>query len=492
MLTSVLLTGIACVIVGSVTAIFMCQNFYTQLDDQLRGIAMRASGHRISNFPPLDPPKDPLGFIRGPGQPPGTLGVLLEGNAPAEGRVTVSNPFSRQISEKHLSRADLAQFGAMSEKLAYDFHTIDTKSYGSYRVQEVTLPNGAHAIVGLSTANLDEALVHLIIAECVVTVSSLAAVALVAAVITSRSLSSLQGVIAIATQVARLDLHRGDVLLRERVREADTDRCVETGQVAAALNRLIDHVASALEARHANEVKIRQFVADASHELRTPLASIRGYAELTRRGGEAMGKDTRYALTRIESESVRMTGLVEDLLLLARLDAGRPLANEDIDISRVVLNSVNDARAASPSHSWKLQMGTSPIMLRGDEARLQQVLTNLLSNARVHTPSSTTVTTRAAQEGKWAVIEVMDDGPGIDVMIQGKIFDRFTRGDASRSRGKGGSGLGLAIAQTVAEAHGGTITLRSNPGNTVFRVSLPIDSGQDRNRGNPPVVDQRL
>ncbi|MFI1436667.1 sensor histidine kinase [Streptomyces lydicus] len=340
---------------------------------------------------------------------------------------------------------------------------------------KVALPNGSSIIVGLSTANVDEALVRLVTAEAIITVSSLAAAAFASVMLTSRSLSSLRRVVARATQVARLDLHSGDVLLREQVPTTAADRCVETGQVAAALNRLINHVASALEARRANEMKIRQFVADASHELRTPLASIRGYAELTRRGDEPVGEETRYALGRIEAESLRMTGLVEDLLLLARLDAGRPLSYSQVDISLMAANCVNDARAAGPENSWKLQMGDSPAVLLADESRLQQVLTNLLSNARVHTPPSTTVTTRVVQENGWTTIDVIDDGPGIDTNLQEVVFDRFTRGDISRSRGKGGSGLGLAIVRTVIEAHGGTIALDSRAGHTVFRVLLPTD-----------------
>ena len=192
---------------------------------------------------------------------------------------------------------------------------------------------------------------------------------------------------ATATRVAELPLDRGEVALAERVPDADTDPRTEVGQVGAALNRMLDHVGNALEARHASETQVRQFVADASHELRTPLAAIRGYAELSRRSREPVPDEVAHVLRRVESEAQRMTALVEDLLLLARLDAGRPLAHDPVDLTMLVVDAVSDAHAAGPGHDWQLDLPDEPVVVTGDGARLHQVLANLLANARTHTPA---------------------------------------------------------------------------------------------------------
>jgi two-component system OmpR family sensor kinase len=257
------------------------------------------------------------------------------------------------------------------------------------------------------------------------------------------------------------------------VAESETDPHTEVGRVGAALNRMLDHVHGALHARQQSEMRVRQFVADASHELRTPLASIRGYAELTRRGREEQGPDTRHALARIESEAGRMTLLVEDLLLLARLDAGRPLRFEQTDLVPLVVDTISDARAAGPGHNWRLELPDEPALVSADAARLQQVLVNLLANARTHTPPGTTVTARVQRRGPWLCVDVQDDGQGIPDDLLPHVFERFARGDSARSRSTGSTGLGLAIVQAVATAHGGAVTVDSVPGRTVFTVHLP-------------------
>lgn len=255
--------------------------------------------------------------------------------------------------------------------------------------------------------------------------------------------------------------------------ETETDPHTEVGQVGAALNRMLNHVHGALHARQESEMRVRQFVADASHELRTPLASIRGYAELTRRGREEVGPDTKHALGRIESEAGRMTFLVEDLLLLARLDAGRPLQFEQTDLVPLVIDTVSDARVAGSEHVWRLELPDEPALVSADSARLQQVLVNLLANARTHTPPATTVTARVQRRGPWLCVDVQDDGQGIPPDLLPHVFERFARGDSSRSRVSGSTGLGLAIVQAVATAHGGAVTVDSVPGQTVFTVHLP-------------------
>ena len=219
---------------------------------------------------------------------------------------------------------------------------------------------------------------------------------------------------------------------------------------ASALNRMLDHIAAALSARQASETRVRQFVADASHELRTPLAAIRGYTELAQRVGRRHRR-VAHAMSRVQSETERMTHLVEDILLLARLDSGRPLEREPVDLSRVAVDAVSDAHVAGPDHQWELDLPEEPVIVLGDAARLHQVLTNLLANARVHTPPGTVVTTRLASTAPHAVLSVCDDGPGIPEQLQSEVFERFARGDTSRSRKGGSTGLGLAIVSAVVE-----------------------------------------
>jgi two-component system OmpR family sensor kinase len=233
-------------------------------------------------------------------------------------------------------------------------------------------------------------------------------------------------------------------------------------------------VASALIARQASENKVRQFVADASHELRTPLAAIRGYAELTRRGNHDLPDDVVHSLGRVESEATRMTSLVEDLLLLARLDEGRDLESDPLDLTRLLIDAVSDAHAAGPEHEWSLDLPEEPVVIDGDGARLHQVFANLLGNARVHTPVGTDVVTAVVIDGPNAVVTVTDDGPGIPPELRPVLFERFARGDSSRSRAAGSTGLGLAIVEAVVEGHGGTVAVQSGPSGTSFRVTLPV------------------
>ena len=244
--------------------------------------------------------------------------------------------------------------------------------------------------------------------------------------------------------------------------------------MGAALNRLLGHVEGALVARQVSENKVRQFVADASHELRTPLASIRGYSELTRRGGYELPEDVVRSLGRIESESIRMTSLVEDLLLLARLDAGRELVLGEVDLTALVADAVSDAHAASPEHDWELQTPDGAVLVTGDRGRLHQVVANLLANARTHTPTGTRVTTELSVDGDDALIVVADNGPGISPGLLPVLFERFARGDGSRSRATGSTGLGLAIVAAVVEAHAGSVTVSSEPGDTRFVVRIPL------------------
>jgi two-component system OmpR family sensor kinase len=297
-------------------------------------------------------------------------------------------------------------------------------------------------------------------------------------VIIRRQLAPLSRVSEAARQVADLELDRGEVRLPSPIVKVDPASAdTEIGQLGSALNRMLDTISGALSARHASETRVRQFVADASHELRTPLAAIRGYTELAQRKREDLPEDVAHAMSRVESETERMTQLVGDMLLLARLDTGRPLEREEVDLSRLVVDAVSDAHIAGPEHEWSLDLPDEPVTVTGDDARLHQVLANLLTNARIHTPPGTSVTTSLVVDGAGgAVLTVADDGPGIPAWLQPEIFERFARGDSSRSRRGGSTGLGLAIVAAVVRAHGGRIDVRSVSGKTEFVVKLPADS----------------
>ena len=344
---------------------------------------------------------------------------------------------------------------------------------GTYLVTSRTTPSGGLLVVGLSTHPVEELVNKLLVLVAGGTAVGLGLVAVGGTLVIRRSLAPLDRVAATARGVSRLKLDSGDVALAVRVPEGDADERTEVGQVAVALNTMLDKVESALQARHESETQVRQFVADASHELRTPLASIRGYAELTRREREPVPETVTHAIGRVEAEALRMQELVEDLLLLARLDAGRPLERESVDLSLLAVNAVSDAHAASPQHAWELDLPEEPVEVPGDQARLHQLLANLLANARTHTPPGTRVITRVRPEGALVRVSVSDDGPGVPGPLQASVFERFTRGDDARTRVQGSTGLGLSIVAAVGQAHGGRVELRAVPARRPSRSSSP-------------------
>ncbi|TPQ18861.1 sensor histidine kinase [Streptomyces sporangiiformans] len=479
---SVVLIAVVCAVIGTVTTIALSSYLNDQLDGSLNDAAMRAAGppaKAVGEKPgPGDNDKDKPTLsefvVRGPQTSNGgtVAAKLTDGNITQAkvGKESEGDDGVPDLSPESLTSAQLAAL----EDVPRDGepHTVDLPGLGEYRVQYKTGIDGSY-YVGLPTEDVTSTLNTLIIVEVSVTAAGLIAASLAGATIVSVALRPLRRVAATATRVSELPLHTGEVTLNERVPESETDPHTEVGQVGAALNRMLDHVHGALHARQESETRVRQFVADASHELRTPLASIRGYAELTRRGREETGPDTRHALGRIESEAGRMTGLVEDLLLLARLDAGRPLSYEHTDLSPLVVDAVSDARAAGREHNWRLDLPDEPALVLADAARIQQVMVNLFANARTHTPPGTTVTARVRRQGSWVCLDVQDDGPGIPQDLLPRVFERFARGDSSRSRASGSTGLGLAIVQAVATAHGGAVTVDSVPGRTAFTVHLP-------------------
>ena len=464
------------IVIGAVSVAILSANLMDGLDDQLGNAAQRSSA--VFGRPPGSDfaATTASDVLTGPGQPPGTLALVYDGVSVTAGYTddsgTVVGLSDDQVTQlvTELESAQPQQDGASAP-----FSVSLGGDVGEYRVLAATARTGELYLIGLPVSSVTETATQLAIIIGLVSLAGVVAVVFLATAIVRLALRPLQRVTETATRVSELPLDRGEVLLVERVPAADTDPRTEVGRVGSALNRMLDHVDTALETRQASENKVRQFVADASHELRTPLASIRGYSELTRRSGQELPPDTIHAISRIESESVRMTGLVEDLLLLARLDEGRELEHEPVDLTRLLVDVVSDAHAAGPGHTWDLDLPEEPVLAAGDGPRLHQVFANLLANARVHTTAGTRVEVALVTEGDRAVVTVTDDGPGIPENLRETLFERFARGDSSRFRGTGGStGLGLAIVQAVVTAHHGEVTVDSRPGRTSFRVELPL------------------
>jgi two-component system, OmpR family, sensor kinase len=483
---SVTLIAVVCAVIGTVTTLVLRDHLYGQLNSNLREVALRVAGGPVGGFGGRgDPPGGKAGTLapqqtkglgdfvtQGP-QPQRTVAAEVENGSITSGKVGTKKNNSAgftQMTPENLTEAQRRVLGSVARDQRA--HTADLPGLGSYQVQYVVGNNGTF-YVGIPTSDVDGTINTLIIVEISLTLSGLIAASLAGTVMVGVATRPLRRVASTATRVSELPLHTGEVNLSERVPESECDPHTEVGRVGAALNRMLNHVHGALHARQQSEMRVRQFVADASHELRTPLASIRGYAELTRRGREEVGPDTRHALGRIESEAGRMTLLVEDLLLLARLDAGRPLQFEHTDLVPLVVDTVSDSRAAGMDHNWRLDLPDEPAPVAADAARVQQVLVNLLGNARKHTPPGTTVTARVQRRGPWLCVDVEDDGQGIPPELLPHVFERFARGDSARSRATGSTGLGLAIVQAVASAHGGAVTVDSVPGRTVFTLYLP-------------------
>jgi len=479
-----------CAVIGVTTEIFLSQYLVKQVDykvTELNNISKgwdrpRSGGGYSDQDLTCEDNGNRGGF--GPGQTLGGMSVVIDdGVVTSSGILTPTGYNTTEcIPVPNSSDAELAALPTDGRA-----RTIDIPGFGEFRAVASTLPDGSVLISALPLASVNASLVQLGVIMAVVAGIALLAGGFVVFWIVRRSLRPLERVAATARQVSTLPLDRGEVDLGVRVPARDTDPRTEVGQVGAAINQMLGHVSSALESRQASETRVRQFVADASHELRTPLAAIRGYAELARREEDDTEAVT-HALRRVESESARMTTLVDDLLLLARLDSGRPLYAEEVDLTLVVMDAVSDATVAGPHHRWQLDLPEDPVTTIGDPARLHQVLVNLLANARTHTPAGTTVWSGLRTEPGLSIITVTDNGPGIPGALQGEIFNRFVRGDSSRSRAAGSTGLGLAIVSAVVHAHGGSVEVESRPGRTTFTVRLPHhEPGDGPGQDNPLV-----
>lgn len=485
--------------------LFLTRQLDTQLDQ---------ASHRSSEFG--RPSSDDSGRRPDPlearGQGVGTLNARI-----VDGEVSRAGFLAGDGAVKSLSPADNNVLLALTPSGV----SVDRNlSAGAYRLTAARTPYGDVIVTGLPLAEKQNTLASLVWTMVVVSAGGLVLIGLAGTALIRRTMKPLEQLSEVATKVSRLPLDAGEVALGVRVPTSAAHPGTEVGSVGYALNKMLDNVSNALEARQESEMKVRQFVADASHELRTPLTAIRGYTELMRMT-EHFTPDGERSLARVQSQSERMTTLVEDLLLLARLDEGQPLKISDVDLTQLAIETVSDEKVMAPDRIWQLELPDEPVVVRGDATQLHQVLANLLSNARKHTEPGTKVVTGVMRSADGsAVVTVTDNGSGIAPEFIGRVFARFARADASRtnpasnpaavpadsavatarvgsgaparsssgavsgSRGghgtataaptsEGTSGLGLSIVQSIVEAHGGTVEVTSRPGRTEFAVRLP-------------------
>ena len=517
------LFGLASVIVSVITAQSLSNSLLSSLNQQLQAatntwtncvVQSTLASRRHDPGGASKPDPDDYSVCSESGQAPGTFEELLTGTSIGY-KHTVHKACPLSAADEatlaklppsgHAAPIGPADSGgsnppgpAPSAPFKTYIRTLDSLG-GKFILTKVTGPEqGTQLVTGMPLTMVDNTLDHVENTEHVVFATVLLLAVILGAGLIQVSLRPLRRVAATATRVTELPLDSGEVTLPAGV--PDTDPRTEVGRVGAAFNRMLFHVEQALGRRAASEARLRRFAADASHELRTPLSAIRGYAELALRHRGPVPEDVTHALRRVQSESARMTVLVDDLLLLARLDAGRPLEREPVDLSRLVIETTSDARVARSDHRWRLDLPDEPVLVEGDEHRLHQVMANLLSNAGKHTPPGSTVGvaltlgtappdsvtaagTSAVQRGvvppgPRVELSITDDGPGISPELLPELFERFTRGDTGRARevtaaGKS-TGLGLAIVDAVVAAHGGCIIVTSRPGMTRFAIFLPL------------------
>ncbi len=472
--TVVLLVAVVLVLFGAAATLGLHSYLQHRLDDDVTSSLARF-GPSMHSFGPLGDADDRNLDVTRPGSVTAastTNGTLGQFSAPFR---------DRPLTQEQIQ----ALTSVTSDGQAHD---VLVPGLGEYRVAalsgQISLDGGQSAgagvlAVGLPTSSVDGPVSRLLTWELLFGLLGVAAAAGVGTFVVRRQLRPLREVASTAHTVAGLPLAE-EVAIAERVPEHLTDERTEVGQVGSALNTLLVHVERSLAQRHRSEQQVRQFVADASHELRTPLTTIAGYTELARRRPDER-EAVSTALAKVEEESARMTAMVEDLLLLARLDAGRPLAREPVDLSRLLVEAVSDARVVAPDHVWRLDLPEESVEVTGDAERLHQVVSNLLTNARKHTPAGTTVTVTGSHTDSGSGFSVHDDGPGFPPGLADTAFERFARGDVSRTRGHdtsgsnpgGGAGLGLALVDAIVTAHGGWVSLDTRPGSTTITVSLP-------------------
>lgn len=456
-LLALLLT--TCAVVAVVSAFALRRFLVDRLDEQLRAAGQRYS---LSLEHPSDHDADNGQFESVIGQPSGTLGARAE-----SGRVTAIG-----IVGPHAGIDDDDR-GALAHLRPGGPRTIHLPHLGEYRVLATAGRDNDLLITGLPEHGVDETIGRLAVIEAIVFGIAVVVAGSAGAICVRLSLRPLRRVASTALRVSDLPLASGEVALSERVPNPGGPG-TEVGQVAEAFNHMLEHVESALSERHASEDRLRHFIADASHELRTPVAVIGSHAEYALHTSPDIPDEVRQALDRIRAESGRMGHLVEDLLLLARLDAGRPLARDEVDLTRLVVDAVSDARVTATDHHWQLDLPAEPVTLHGDQHALHQAVSNLLANARTHTPAgSTVIVTVEPMTDSTVRLRVRDDGPGIPPNVRPHVFERFVRADNARSHTSGNAGLGLSIVAAIVRAHGGHVDVTSQPGRTEFVLRFP-------------------
>jgi two-component system OmpR family sensor kinase len=490
--TVVVLAAAGLAVAGIATTTGLHDYLLSRVDDQLRSAAgpIADFGGRQSGLP-AQPAQPATGRV-GSGPAPRVGGRSLPGqfyvqqfNAAGAPTQTRSAPLAAASPPK-LPRMTLAQVRARSQA---PFTVASTSGSSSWRVVIRVLPNGSGSVaVATSLSDLNHTVTHLVLIETLIGVVVLVLIGSVGWLLVRRSLRPLVAVEHTAAAIAAGDLSQ---------RVPDGSERTEVGRLSRALNGMLGqiedafaHERSSQQRARASEARMRRFVADASHELRTPITSIRGFAEFYRMGGATEPEDLPRMMRRIEDEAARMGVLVEDLLLLARLDQQRPLDRQPVDLLPLARDAVHDAAVLAPDRAVDLEVdGDAAPIVTGDEARLRQVFHNLVANALTHTPAGTAVTVRlstapTASPGTTAptgtraeqvVLEVSDRGPGIAETDTQRVFERFYRADESRSRQAGGNGLGLSIVAGLVAAHGGSVSLhRREGGGATFRTLLPL------------------
>lgn len=390
---------------------------------------------------------------------------------PGDGRlVRLSSAFADDgDAAPRLDRAELEQH--VADPRVGNARPFGVPSVGGgapWRLVAVSNPrDGAMTVVGIRLDDVQRTIGRVRAVQVAATLAVLGALGLVSWWMVRLGVHPIEDMARTADAIAGGELSH---------RVAHVGQGTEAGRLGSAFNAMLERIQESFRAREASEARVRQFAADASHELRTPLTSIQGYAELWRVGGLQKKADLADAMRRIEQEASRMASLVDDLLLLARLDQRRPPDRAPVRLDEVAADGVRDAQAVEPDRP--VTSTVEPVTVEGDELQLRQIVANLLTNVRVHTPESAPVHVSVrASDGK-ALLEVADEGPGMPAEATAKAFDRFYRADPSRARAAGGAGLGLAIVRAVAEAHGGTASIDSMPGRGT-RVVVELPSADD-------------
>lgn len=463
-LIAVVLGIAATVVVRSIEA-----HLVAQVDSQLRTVPPASMIHRDvqrmreARQAAGDAPPAPRGWLeRDP--PPVELDPLYLARVSADGTVTTLDAPSFWGELPSRPEIDGAEALAVAEE---DGGPYTVGSDGGERYRVVVQPgprDGGVDIVALPLTGVDGAIARLMLVEAIAVASVLAVVGLVTWWVIRLGVRPLKQMTVTARNIAGGDLSQ---------RVPGGAEGTETGELGTALNRMLARIQSSFEERLRSERRLRQFAADASHELRTPLATIRGYAELYRSGGLTGEGELNDAMRRTEDEAVRMGTLIDDMLYLVRHDQGRPPARAPVDLAALAEDAVQDASALQSQRPIRATVD-GPVTVLGDEGRLRQVVGNLIGNAAVHTPPETPVEVRVQADRQRAVLQVIDQGPGMPAAAVERAFERFYRADPSRSRHKGGAGLGLAIVEATVQEHGGEVTLQSQPDRgTTVRVELP-------------------